>query len=150
MGSDQGQWLNQVGSVLERLNQGVIINDEHKRVVFANSMFLEMIKMRTEDLLGRAITELYPTEDIPLLLEFIGRRESQGRAQYEFYIRQANGGRLPVAVTARQVRTADGHLFGIVTDGAAQVQFLALSAPAANAVLHGNRSSDRRMSWNSE
>lgn len=74
-----------------------------------------MIKMRTEDLLGRAITELYPTEDIPLLLEFIGRRESQGRAQYEFYIRQANGGRLPVAVTARQVRTADGHLFGIVT-----------------------------------
>lgn len=115
METAQRQWLDQVGGVLETLNQGVIINDERKRVVFANSMFLEMIKMQAEDLVGRAITELYPAEDVPQLLEFIGRRESQGRAQYEFYIPQADGGRLPVAVTARQVRGADDHPFGIVT-----------------------------------
>jgi PAS domain-containing protein len=38
----QKQWLDQVGSVLESLNQGVIISDEDRRIIFANSMFLEM------------------------------------------------------------------------------------------------------------
>jgi PAS domain S-box-containing protein len=115
MSAAQQQWLDQVGGVLETLNQGVIINDEHKRVVFANSMFLEMIKMRAQDLLGRRITELFPPEDVPQLLEFIGRRETQGRARYEFYIPQSDGGRLPVAVTSRLVRATDGQAFGVVT-----------------------------------
>ena len=115
MDSAQQVWLDQVTGVVEALNQGVIINDEHKRVVFANSVFLEMIKMRPDELVGRSITELFPAEDVPQLLEFIGRRESQGRARYEFYIPQADGGRLPVAVTARQVQAANGHPFGIVT-----------------------------------
>jgi PAS domain S-box-containing protein len=109
------QWINQVGVVLETLNQGVIINGEDRKVVFANSTFLEMIKMRVEDLLGRSILEMYPPEDVPRLLELIGRRETAGRARYEFYIPQADGGRLPVAVTARQIRGANGQAFGIVT-----------------------------------
>jgi PAS domain S-box-containing protein len=115
MNSAQQLWLEQVGSVLETLNQGVIINDERKQIVFANSMFLEMIKMRASDLLGHSIVSLYPPEDVPRLLEFITRRETHGRALYEFYIPQADGGRLPVAVTSRQVLAVDGQPFGIVT-----------------------------------
>jgi PAS domain S-box-containing protein len=115
MGSTQHQWLDQVGSVLETLNQGVIINDDLNRIVFANSIFLEMIKMRAEDLLGRQTTELFPPEDVPRLLEFIARRETQGRAQYEFYIPQADGGRLPVVVTARKLRDSDDRVYGVVT-----------------------------------
>jgi PAS domain S-box-containing protein len=115
MNSAQQLWLEQVGSVLETLNQGVIINDERKQIVFANSMFLEMTKMRASELLGHSILHLYPPEDAPRLLEFITRRETQGRALYEFYIPQADGARLPVAVTSRQVLAADGQPFGIVT-----------------------------------
>lgn len=115
MSSTRRQWLDQARGVLETLNQGVIINDEARRVVFANSMFLEMIKMSAGELLGRSIVDLYPPEDVINLLEFIGRREAQGRARYEFYIPQADGGRLPVAVTSRQVRTTDGQSFGMVT-----------------------------------
>lgn len=80
MQSAQQLWLEQVGSVLETLNQGVIINDERKQIVFANSKFLEMIKMNACDLLGRSIVNLYPPEDVTPLLEFIARRETQGRA----------------------------------------------------------------------
>jgi len=109
------QWLDEVGAVLETLNQGVIINDERKHVVFANSMFLEMIKMRPEELMGRAVAELFPPADVPRLLQFIGRREAEGRAQYEFYIPQADGEHLPVAVTARQIRGSDGRVFSVVT-----------------------------------
>ena len=58
MNSAQQLWLQQVGSVLETLNQGVIINNESKQIVFANSIFLEMIKMRADDLLGQSIANL--------------------------------------------------------------------------------------------
>jgi PAS domain S-box-containing protein len=109
------QWIDQVAGVLETLNQGVIINSDDRRIVFANSTFQEMIKMRAEDLLGRSMVELFPSEDVPQLLEFIGRRETQGRASYEFYVPQADGGRLPVAVTARQVQTCNGRPLGIIT-----------------------------------
>ena len=50
MAPTQNRWLDQVGSVLERLNQGVIISDEDRRIIFANSMFLEMGKMSAEDI----------------------------------------------------------------------------------------------------
>jgi nitrogen fixation/metabolism regulation signal transduction histidine kinase len=53
MNSAQQLWLEQVGNVLETLNQGVIINNERKQIVFANAKFLEMIKMSAGDLLGR-------------------------------------------------------------------------------------------------
>src|SRR5262249_17889209 len=97
------------------LNQGVIINDEHRRVVFVNSTFLEMLKLRRHELLERPITDLFPSDDVPRLLEYIGQRETEGRAQYEFYIPQADGGQLPVAVTARQVQPTESSVFSIVT-----------------------------------
>lgn len=115
LSSTEQTWVDQVGSVLETLNQGVIINDERRHVVFANSMFLEMIKMPAGELLGRSIVDLYPPQDAAKLLGFIGDREAQGRAKYEFYIPQADGERLPVAVTSRLVQGGDGRFYGIVT-----------------------------------
>ena len=115
MEAKQREWLEQVGSVLETLNQGVIINDEMRRVVYANSTFQEMIQKDAAQLMGRTMVDFYPPEDVARLLELIGRRETHGRARYEFYIPQADGGRLPVAVTSRQVQGADGALFGMVT-----------------------------------
>jgi len=111
----QAQWLHQVGSVLETLNQGVVISDEDRRIVFANSMFLEMSKMSAEEVLGRSVMDLYPPDDVGRLQEFIARRDAQGRARYEFYIPQADGGRLPVAVTSRLVHGRDGRAYGVVT-----------------------------------
>jgi len=110
----QEQWLQQVGSVLETLNEGVIISDEERRIVFANSVFLEMAKMLGEGIIGRCVTDLYPPEDLDRVQEFITRRKTQGRAQYEFYIAQPDGGRLPVEVTARLVRGGDGRPYGII------------------------------------
>src|SRR5713101_5328447 len=112
---DDDKWLHQVGSVLETLNQGVVISDEDRRIVFANSMFLEMSKMSAEEVLGRSVMDLYPPDDVARLQEFIARREAQGRARYEFYIPQADGGRLPVAVTSRLVHGGDGRAYGVVT-----------------------------------
>lgn len=115
MSTTQEQWLQQVGSVLETLNQGVIISDEEKRIVFANSMFLEMAKMSAGDIIGRSVMDLYPPEDLDKVEEFIARRKTDGRAQYEFYIAQGNGGRLPVEVTSRLAHGGDSRPYGIIT-----------------------------------
>lgn len=64
MPTTQAQWLHQVGSVLETLNQGVVISDEDRRIVFANSMFLEMSKMSAEEVLGRSVMDLYPPDEV--------------------------------------------------------------------------------------
>jgi PAS domain S-box-containing protein len=113
--STQNQWLGQVGRVLETLNQGAIISNDERRIVFANSMFLEMIKRPAEEVSGKLVTDFYPPEEINRLQEFIARREEQGRARCEFYIPQADGGRLPVAITSRLVSGDDGRPYGIVT-----------------------------------
>jgi PAS domain-containing protein len=54
----QAQWLHQVGSVLKTLNQAVVISDKDRRIVFANSMFLEMSKMSAEEVLGRSVMDI--------------------------------------------------------------------------------------------
>ena len=78
-------------------------------------MFLEMGEMSAEDILGRSVMDLYPADEVGKLQEFIARRRTEGRAQYEFYIPQSDGGRLPVEVTSRLVHGADGRAYGIIT-----------------------------------
>jgi phosphoserine phosphatase RsbU/P len=113
--STENQWLDQVGSVLETLNQGVIITNDQRRIVFVNSMFLEMLQKPVEEVFGKLITDLYSPEELHRIQEFIARRKEQGRARYEFYMPQSDGGRLPVAVTARSVHGDDGRAYGIIT-----------------------------------
>jgi phosphoserine phosphatase RsbU/P len=115
LGSFHQGWLNQIASVLETLNQGVILNDSSRRVVYANSMFMDMIRMDAGQLLGRSVMDLFPAGDVPRLMELIRQREEQGRARYEFFIPQAGGGRLPVVVTSRQIKDPDGGTFAIIT-----------------------------------
>jgi PAS domain-containing protein len=65
----------------------VIINDSRNRILFANSIFLRMIGLTAEQLLGRTVTELFPPEDIEVLL----RRQTEGHGLYEFYLLQPGG-----------------------------------------------------------
>jgi PAS domain S-box-containing protein len=111
----QTEWLDQIGHALETLNQGVIVLDELKRIVFANSLFAEMSQIPAADLLGRTPTSLYPPEDVPRLLELIERRVTQGHARYEYYLPQASGTRMPVLVTARQIADPGRRVFAVIT-----------------------------------
>src|SRR5580700_4165815 len=101
--------------VLETLNQGVIINDDRKRVIFANRLFLKMIGIPAEELLGITITDLYSPDDAALLEKQIARRRVEGHAQYEFYLPQRSGGKLPVLITAQQIEDPDGNVFAVIT-----------------------------------
>ena len=71
MSAASSDWLERVGKALETLNQGVIIDDDGQRIVFANATFLEMIGLPAKEILGRAVTDLFPPQDVVLLLEQI-------------------------------------------------------------------------------
>jgi PAS domain S-box-containing protein len=111
----QPEWVVHVRDVLELLNQGVIITDECPRVVYANSIVLEMIGRSSEDLVGQYVKNLFPSEDVPWLLHQIEIGRAQGQNRFEFYLPQASGGRLPVVVAARQMEDPEGRIFAIVT-----------------------------------
>jgi PAS domain S-box-containing protein len=112
---EQPAWLNDVTGILETLNQGVVINDACARIIFANEIFQRMIKMPAEKLVGRVVTDLYPPEDVPALKEHIEVRKAEGQGQYEFYVPQPDGGKMPVLVTSRQIEDADGAFYAVIT-----------------------------------
>jgi phosphoserine phosphatase RsbU/P len=111
----QPDWVAQVRDVLETLNQGVIITDECPRIVYANAEFQEMIGRSAEELEGQYVKDLFPPEDVPVLLSQIELGRMQGQARFEFYLPQATGARLPIVVAARQLEDPDGRLFAVVT-----------------------------------
>src|ERR1700691_4878389 len=97
--------------VLETLNQGVIINDDRKRIVFANSLFLKMIGMPAEELLGTTITDLYPPEGAAVLEKHIARRKAEGHSQYEFYLPKRGGEKIPGVIPPREKQNSGRQVF---------------------------------------
>jgi PAS domain S-box-containing protein len=112
---ERPDWLAEVEGVLETLNQGVMIADDCKRIIFVNDIFTEMTDIPLEDLVGRTSPEFFPAEDVPNLERLIAQGELAGRNRFEFYLPRKDGGRVPVVVTARRIEDPDGREFSIVT-----------------------------------
>ena len=60
---ERPDWVQQMEPVLETVNEGVLIADDRRRVVFANSGFLRMTGLRAEDLVGHDIHSFYTAEE---------------------------------------------------------------------------------------
>lgn len=51
---EQPDWLNEIAGILEKLNQGVIIDDARGRIMFANEIFLRMLGRPANEIMGRS------------------------------------------------------------------------------------------------
>jgi len=109
------EWIDEVAGILETLNQGVLINDDCNKILFANQILLHMLGRPSGEVLGRILTDLYSPEDAAALKQKIDQRRIDGQAQFEFYAPQAGGGRIPVLVTSRQIEDLDGALYAVIT-----------------------------------
>ena len=108
-------WLEGVSGILETLNQGVIIGDDCRRIIFANELFLQMIGRSAETMLGKQVESFYASEDVQKLLDRIEETREHGHNRFEFYLPQADGEKLPVVITSRQMEDPDGRIFALVT-----------------------------------
>ena len=115
-------WLRQMESILEELNEGVVIVDNQLRVRFANEALLRMGQYERGEIEGRTPDAIFPAKDIPYLLRQHESGHRFGRSRSEFYLPRKNGERIPAIFSARYVQGPDGQEYTllIVTDISAQ------------------------------
>jgi sigma-B regulation protein RsbU (phosphoserine phosphatase) len=116
------EWLRQMESILEELNEGVVIVDDQLRVVFANEALLRMGQYEREEIEGRTPDAIFPAKDIPHLLRQHESGHLYGRSRNEFYLPRKNGERIPAIFSGRSIQGPDGqeYVLLIVTDISAQ------------------------------
>jgi len=123
LGAEMPEWLAPMASVLEALNEGVIIASEGKRVLFANSSFLEMTGFSREEILELGPLSFYSSEERDFLKKQIDVSIRAGHHRYAFVLPKKGGGRLPVIISSRAIQNAGGN-FGLTsfTDISEQVR----------------------------
>ncbi len=116
MDIEKPDWLEQIEGILETLNEGVIISDDCDHVVFVNSCFEEMTGFSRGEIVGRdAVHDYYTPEEYALIQKRRQEVRKVGRGRNEFFVRQKDGGRLPVVISARSLEDPDGRQFTILT-----------------------------------
>ena len=91
------------------------VSDECQRIVFANSLFLEMIDMPAEELIGHESSRFYSPEEYKVIERQIERSAGTGRNRFEFFIPRKDGSRVPVIVSSRRFEDPDGREYAIIT-----------------------------------
>jgi PAS domain S-box-containing protein len=108
------EWLAQTETVLEMLNEGVVIASDSHRILFANSRFVEMTGFPRHELLGVDASSFYSSQEWSFLTEQVDIAFNAGHNRHSFVLPQRGGGRLPVIISSRTIRNSAGR-FGIVT-----------------------------------
>ncbi len=108
------EWLTQMETVLEVLNEGVVIADDSHRILFANSRFVDMTGIPRQDLIGFAPSCFYTSQEMEFLRQQIDVAFRAGHNRYAFVLPRKGGGRLPVIISSRTLQNS-GSRFGIVT-----------------------------------
>ena len=112
------EWLRKMESILEELNEGVVIVDNEIRVIFANEALIRMGQYERGEILGRTPDAIFPPEDVPSILRQHESGHLYGRHRDEFYIPRKDGERIPAIFSARVIQGPDGqeYVLIIVTD----------------------------------
>jgi sigma-B regulation protein RsbU (phosphoserine phosphatase) len=115
-------WLLQMTSILEALNEGVVIVDDQLRVVFANEALLRLGGYNREEVYGRTPDSIFPQQDLPYLLQQHAAAQRQGHHRHEFYVPRENGEKVPVIYSVREIPGPHGQQYGLIvlTDIGAQ------------------------------
>lgn len=111
---EKPEWLTQMETVLEVLNEGVVIADDRHRILFANSRFSEMTIIPGQDLVGFDISSFYSSQEWDFLIQQIDIAVRAGRNHYTFVLPRKTGGRMPVVISSRTLQNS-GSQFRIVT-----------------------------------
>ena len=111
---EKPEWLAQMGAVLEVLNEGVMINNDQHRILFANSRFVEMTGIPRQDLIGSDASHFYSSQEWEFLAQQIEIAYRAGHNRFVFVLPRRDGGRLPVIISSRTLQNSGGRL-GIVT-----------------------------------
>ena len=109
------EWLEQMGGILEILNEGVGIADDVGHILFVNECMERLLGFPCSTLIGKTADAFYSGEDYQFTLERIARIKSVGYDRYEFFVPNSDGTRVPVIISGRELRAPDGSPFLVFT-----------------------------------
>ncbi|HKV05253.1 MAG TPA: SpoIIE family protein phosphatase [Candidatus Acidoferrales bacterium] len=115
MEMERPEWLVQMQDILETLNEGVMILDDCRKILFVNSCMQEMFGLPAADIMGHDGSGLYNEEEYKILQAQIEKRDREGQNRFEFVLPQKDGSRMPVIISSRRFEDPDGMGFAVVT-----------------------------------
>ena len=115
-------WLRQMESILETLNEGVVIVDNQLRVIFANDAVTRLGGYERGEMQGRTPDKIFPPEDLPYIMRQHEAGQRYGRHRHEFYLPRKDGEKIPAIFSGRIIQGPDGqdYVLLVVTDIRAQ------------------------------
>jgi PAS domain S-box-containing protein len=108
-------WLRQMESILEELNEGVIIFDDQLRMIFANEALARLGRYERGEIQGRTPDAIFPREDLPYIMRQHELSQRYGRHRNEFYFPRKGGEKIPAIFSGRVIKGPDGKEYGLVT-----------------------------------
>jgi PAS domain S-box-containing protein len=111
---DKPEWLSSMEAVLEVLNEGVLITNEHQQILSVNSRFIEMTGISRQDLSGSYASQFYSPQEWDFIARQINVEFQHGHNRYAFVLPRKDGSRVPVIISSRTLAHS-GRQFGIVT-----------------------------------
>jgi sigma-B regulation protein RsbU (phosphoserine phosphatase) len=136
---EKPEWLTQMETVLEVLNEGVMITNERRQILFANTRFLEMTGIPQAELIDFDPTQFYSSQEWNFLIQQTDAASHTGHNRYTFVLPRKGGGRLPVIVSSRMLQNSGAHFrISTFTDISEQVRAEA-ELRAANARLQARQ-----------
>src|SRR4029077_6276820 len=88
-------WLRQMETILEELNEGVVIVDDQLRVIFANDALIRRGHYDGGEIYGRRPDAIFPREDFPNIKRQHESGHRYGRHRTEFYLPRKDGVKIP-------------------------------------------------------
>jgi PAS domain S-box-containing protein len=108
-------WLRGTQSILEALNEGVVLVDDQLRVVYENDALLRLGGYERGELHGRTPDALFPPEDLPYLMEHYAIAQRDRSHRHQYYLPRKNGERVPVIFSGRIIAAPDGRHYSVLT-----------------------------------
>jgi PAS domain S-box-containing protein len=109
------EWLKPMEGILEVLNEGVGITDDTGHVLFVNQCMERLLGAPRAALIGKAADAFYSGKEYEFTLERRTRIKGGGYDRYEFFVPHADGTRVPVIISARELEAPDGSPFLVFT-----------------------------------
>ncbi len=112
---ERPDWLLQMEDILETLNEGVMVLDDCRNILFINSCLEKMFGFPASEVVGRNGTSFYTEEERKVMAGHIERGREKGHNRFEFVLPVKDGSRLPVIMSSRMFEDPDGLEFVVVT-----------------------------------
>jgi PAS domain S-box-containing protein len=115
-------WLREMETILEELNEGVVVVDDQLRVIFANEALTRMGHFERGEIQGRTPDAIFPSEDLPSIKRQHESGHRYGRHRTEFYLPRKDGTKIPAIFSGRVIQGPDkqDYVLLTVTDISAQ------------------------------